>query len=209
MLELKQYQQRGLETTARAEEKKTGEYIRPVVLLQAQPRSRQKDTLTFQVIKQCLVEDFKVPENEIAIATGDQREIQDVDLFDRACPIRFIITVQALKVGWDCSFAYVLCTVSEISTARSQDFPSSFVGGKASSIDVDENGHMEYGPVQELREQLALIATETGWTVPELARWIDRQIPLARCARERGTGTEALRLLEASGKPAAMAGVFS
>jgi len=34
------------------------------------------------------------------------------------CPIRFIITVQALKEGWDCSFAYVLCSVAEIGSTR-------------------------------------------------------------------------------------------
>ncbi|MCH8828793.1 MAG: restriction endonuclease subunit R, partial [Planctomycetes bacterium] len=60
-----------------------------------------------------------IPEDQIAIATGSTREIDNVDLFDRDCPLRFIITVQALKEGWDCSFAYVLCSVAEISSARS------------------------------------------------------------------------------------------
>ena len=29
-------------------------------------------------------------------------------LLSRNCPIRFIITKQALQEGWDCSFAYIL-----------------------------------------------------------------------------------------------------
>ena len=29
-------------------------------------------------------------------------------LLSRECPVRFIITKQALQEGWDCSFAYVL-----------------------------------------------------------------------------------------------------
>ena len=36
----------------------------------------------------------------------------DIDLFDPNCPIRYVITVQALKEGWDCSFAYILCSVA-------------------------------------------------------------------------------------------------
>ena len=38
-------------------------------------------------------------------------------LFDERCPIRFIITVQALREGWDCPFAYVLCSVAELGTS--------------------------------------------------------------------------------------------
>jgi len=110
--------QRDLERIAREEEKKTGEYIRPIVLLQAQPRSKEKETLTARVVKQCLLDDFKIPEDRIAIATGETREIDDVDLLTRDCPLRFIITVQALKEGWDCRFAYVLCSVATTRSPR-------------------------------------------------------------------------------------------
>ncbi|MFH1109462.1 MAG: hypothetical protein V1790_09740 [Planctomycetota bacterium] len=68
-------------------------------------------------MKRTLIDDFKVPENQIAVATGETREIDDVDLFDRECPVRFIITVQALKERWDCSFAYVR-SVAEIGSTR-------------------------------------------------------------------------------------------
>ncbi|MCL4204152.1 MAG: DEAD/DEAH box helicase family protein [Pirellulaceae bacterium] len=110
--------QRTLEQFARDEEIQTGEYVRPIVLLQAQPKSQTKDTLTVDVVRQSLLDDFKIPEDQIAVATGQTREIDDVDLFARECPIRFIITVAALKEGWDCSFAYVLCSVAEIGSAR-------------------------------------------------------------------------------------------
>ena len=89
----------------------------PSCLFQAQ--SIHGDDINVEALKQSLIADFKVPEEQIAIATGTTREIQGVDLFDAACPIRFIITVKAIAEGWDCSFAYVLCSVSEISTARS------------------------------------------------------------------------------------------
>jgi type III restriction enzyme len=100
------------------EEKLTGEYLRPLVLLQAQPKNKEKTTLSVETLRKALIEDFKIPEEQIAVATGQTRQIDDVDLFDPACPIRFIITVYALKEGWDCSFAYILCSVAEISSSR-------------------------------------------------------------------------------------------
>ena len=46
------------------------------------------------------------------VKTSQKDELKDVDevggLLSRECPIRFIITKQALQEGWDCSFAYVL-----------------------------------------------------------------------------------------------------
>jgi type III restriction enzyme len=111
--------QRDLESKAQAEERETGEYLRPIVLVQAQSRSATRETLTPDVLQQSLREDFQIPEDQIAIATGQTRGIEDVDLFARDCQIRFIITVAALREGWDCSFAYVLCSVSEVATARS------------------------------------------------------------------------------------------
>jgi type III restriction enzyme len=110
---------RELEKIALEEQELTGEYIRPIILFQAQPQRQDRQTLTVGVVKQTLVEDFRVPPEQIAIATGDTREIDDVDLFDPKCPIRYIITVQALREGWDCSFAYILCSVAEQHSARS------------------------------------------------------------------------------------------
>lgn len=46
------------------------------------------------------------------IKTGDKDELKNVDLLSQDCPIRYIITVNALKEGWDCPFAYVLATVA-------------------------------------------------------------------------------------------------
>ena len=110
--------QRTLEELAAQEQRETGEYIRPIVLLQAQPRSQERQTVTVEVVKKSLIEDFKIPEEQVANATGETREIDSIDLFDRNCALRFIITIQALKEGWDCSFAYVLCSVSETGSGR-------------------------------------------------------------------------------------------
>ena len=102
-----------LEAIARAERSETGEYLRPIVLLQAQPTYKNKSSVNVEAVKECLLKDNHIPEDQIAIATGDNNEITNIDLFAPECPIRYIITVQALREGWDCSFAYILCTVAE------------------------------------------------------------------------------------------------
>lgn len=111
-----------LETTALAERRGTGEYIRPIMLLQAQPQSKTQENLTVEVVERCLLEDFSIPEGQIRRATGTDRGIDGLDLSASDCEVRYIITVQALREGWDCPFAYILCSVAEMrsSTAVEQ-----------------------------------------------------------------------------------------
>lgn len=99
-----------LEAQAKREQETSGCYIRPIVLFQAQPRTKA-DSTTYEKIKKTLL-DGGIPEQEIAIKTGDKDELKNVDLLSPDCPIRYIITVNALKEGWDCPFAYVLATVA-------------------------------------------------------------------------------------------------
>jgi len=102
-----------LEKLSNLEQNKTGDYIRPIMLIQAQPRRQGRDTLTVEVIEKSLVEDYRIPENQIVRATGEDRGLDGVNLWDEKCHIRYVITVQALREGWDCPFAYVLCSVAE------------------------------------------------------------------------------------------------
>jgi type III restriction enzyme len=88
---------------------KEKDYIRPIILFQAENKDK---AITVEVIEKYLVENEGIPRTQIAIVTGDQRELDSLDLFDPTCPICYVITVQALKEGWDCSFAYVLCSVA-------------------------------------------------------------------------------------------------
>lgn len=99
-----------LESQAIREQERTGRYIRPIVLFQAQPRN-SADSTTYEKIKSTLI-DSGIPEEQIAIKTGNKDELKNVNLKSPTCPIRFIITVNALKEGWDCPFAYVLATVA-------------------------------------------------------------------------------------------------
>jgi type III restriction enzyme len=90
--------------------------IRPIALYQAQPATEGAEA-TVDMLKQHLIDVERISESAIAVATGELRELEGVNLFDPACPIEHIITVQALKEGWDCSFAYVFCSVASIRSA--------------------------------------------------------------------------------------------
>lgn len=92
---------------------KDGGGIRPIALYQAQPANEGAEA-TVEVVKRHLMEDCRIPVERIAIATGNQRELDGIDLFDPACKIEHVITVAALKEGWDCSFAYVFCSLASI-----------------------------------------------------------------------------------------------
>ncbi|KAB2399539.1 MULTISPECIES: DEAD/DEAH box helicase [Bacillus cereus group] len=111
-----------LEKVARLEKQKTGEYIRPVALIQAQPNRKGRISVTAEVIEKYLCEELKISKEEIAVETGNRRDLEGVNILSDRCPIKYVITVQALKEGWDCPFAYVLCSVAEMrsSTAIEQ-----------------------------------------------------------------------------------------
>ena len=109
-----------LQDDAEKEIAEGGKYLRPVMLLQAQPKSQERPSITVDLVKQKLRE-FNVPEEQIAIQTSDIRELEkpeNLRILDPACKLRFVITVQALKEGWDCPFAYVLFSVAELSSGR-------------------------------------------------------------------------------------------
>ncbi|GHT95036.1 type III restriction endonuclease [Alphaproteobacteria bacterium] len=103
-----------LEAAAVRERQISGRYIRPIALIQAEPKN-SADSTTFEKIKKHLLE-CGIPKGYIAIKTADKNELKGVDLLSKDCSIRYIITVNALKEGWDCSFAYVLATIANRSS---------------------------------------------------------------------------------------------
>src|SRR5690554_1178356 len=107
--------QRNLESFAKEEEKNGGKYIRPIVLFQAQPKS-SKDNVTFEKLKEQLI-DLGIPEEQIKIKTANIDELKGIDLMSRDCEVRYIITINALKEGWDCPFAYILASLADKSSA--------------------------------------------------------------------------------------------
>ena len=99
-----------LESHAIEMEKQGGRYIRPIVLFQAQPKT-DNDNITFDKIKENLV-GLGIPECQIKIKTANKDELKGIELMSRDCEVRYIITVNALKEGWDCPFAYILATLA-------------------------------------------------------------------------------------------------
>jgi type III restriction enzyme len=93
--------------------KRDKDHIRPVALYQAQAKT---GVPTVAELKRYLVKEKLIPEDWIKIATGEQRELDGVNLRDPAEPTRHVITVQALKEGWDCPSAYVLCATQRLTS---------------------------------------------------------------------------------------------
>jgi len=110
-----------LQAKADAERTATGEYIRPIMLLQAERHSSEHETLIPEKIKQSLIDDFGIPEGEIAIATGTTDEIAGEDVLSDKSRKRFIITIDKLREGWDCPFAYVLCSFRNTGSATAAE----------------------------------------------------------------------------------------
>lgn len=102
-----------LETIAIEEQRQGGKYIRPIVLFQAQPHNKkeEKDKDTFERVREALIK-MGIPKEQIAIKTANIDELEKQDLLSPNCEIRYIITVNALKEGWDCPFAYVLASLA-------------------------------------------------------------------------------------------------
>ncbi|MDP1845851.1 MAG: DEAD/DEAH box helicase family protein [Candidatus Moranbacteria bacterium] len=93
--------------------KKSGEYIRPIALFQAEQEKESEKKITVGKIKEFLMK-AGIHEDEIAIKTASRNDIENVNLFSKKCKIKYIITVNALAEGWDCSFAYILVSVANI-----------------------------------------------------------------------------------------------
>ena len=104
-----------LETVARRHEAESGTYIRPICVIQVERTGKQQRNPGYvhtDDVREYLLQHPGVSPEYIAIKTSVKDELKDVDdvggLMSRNCPIRFIITKQALQEGWDCPFAYIL-----------------------------------------------------------------------------------------------------
>lgn len=110
-------QRAALEAAALDEHRAGADWLRPLLLIQAQARRADGGSLTPDEVKRQLVEDHGVSAEAIRIATGSVRELDDLQrsyprgLADPACPVSVVITIEALREGWDCPSAYVLCTL--------------------------------------------------------------------------------------------------
>lgn len=109
-----------LERKAKEYEANTGKYIRPSCLIQVERTGKdQRDGkyIHAEDAKDFLIKKCNIPVEQIAIKSSEKDDIEGINLFSPDCPIRFIITKQALQEGWDFSFAYVLTILTNPSSA--------------------------------------------------------------------------------------------
>jgi type III restriction enzyme len=98
-----------LEKIAIAEAQQTGEYLRPIMLIQAE----RVDAC--EPLRERLIAEFGIAKDHIKISVGTNDELPSAESIrsPKEPAVRFIITVQKLREGWDCPFAYVLCSLKE------------------------------------------------------------------------------------------------
>lgn len=101
-----------LEGISRLEGQETGEYIRPILLVQA------RSIAETMPMREQIAREYSIPLDQIAISTGAHDDLQRIDdVSSPSCTLRVIITVQKLREGWDCPFAYVLCSLRDTRSA--------------------------------------------------------------------------------------------
>ncbi len=111
-----------LEDIAREYENRSGDHIRPINLIQVErtgEKQRKPGFIHAEEVREYLIAQCNVSPEQIAVKSSDRDEIENIDLLERDCPIRYIITKQALQEGWDCPFAYVLTTLINTTAAAS------------------------------------------------------------------------------------------
>lgn len=107
-----------LQALADEEYRRGAPYLRPLVLVQAEPRRQGVETLDVERVQKELIDNHRIPADEIAVATGEARGLVALDrkyrlgIADPGCPVKFVLTQKALAEGWDCPFAYVLVGLS-------------------------------------------------------------------------------------------------
>jgi len=95
-----------LERLARDEVASGDTYVRPILLIQAEKVE------VCERLRERLISGFGFGPDEVRISVGSNDELADLsNIMAPDCRLRVVITVQRLREGWDCPFAYVLCSL--------------------------------------------------------------------------------------------------
>lgn len=111
-----------LQTQAERLHAECARYIRPICLVQVERTGKdQRDSVHVhsEDAKEYLLS-LGLREDQIAIKSAEQNDLkgpESQELTLATNPVRFIITKQALQEGWDCSFAYVLCSLAAVTSS--------------------------------------------------------------------------------------------
>ena len=88
-----------------------GRYIRPIAVVRVENTGRKqidRDTVHAEDVRAYLTQNLGVPATAVRVKSSENDELGNENLLDAASPVRWIITRDALREGWDCSFAYLL-----------------------------------------------------------------------------------------------------
>jgi type III restriction enzyme len=165
-----------LEQRAIQQHQAGGDYVRPIVLLQAESKNNL-DATDYEKVRQTLI-DLGIPEEQIKIKTANIDELKGVDLLSKECEVRYIITINALKEGWDCSFAYILATFAN----------------RSSETDVTQLlGRILRKPYARKQDQLAL---ECSYVITASKKFNETLSQLSNSLQMIGFGSKDLRIHE-------------
>lgn len=110
-----------LQTDAERLHAECARYLRPICLVQVERTGKdQRDGNHVHALDALeYLQTLGVRDDQIAIKSAEQDDLKTperLDLLRPTNPTRFIITKQALQEGWDCPFAYVLCSLAPVSS---------------------------------------------------------------------------------------------
>ena len=101
-----------LEKTALDLQRKKNRYIRPIALVRVEQTGKKQIDKEHRIhaeqVKTYLIKNLNVPKNQVRIQSSEKKELVGENLTSESSQVRWIITKDALKEGWDCSFAYIL-----------------------------------------------------------------------------------------------------
>ena len=88
-----------------------GRYIRPIAVVRVENTGRNQidsDTVHAEDVRKHLTQILDVSPAAVRVKSSEIDELRNENLLDETSPVRWIITRDALREGWDCSFAYLL-----------------------------------------------------------------------------------------------------
>ena len=86
-------------------------YIRPIAVVRVERTGKtQRDNIKVhsEDVRDYLIQELAVPSYAIRVKSSETDQLGKEDLLSKNSQVRWIITKDALKEGWDCSFAYIL-----------------------------------------------------------------------------------------------------
>lgn len=109
-----------LEEAANQFEQAEDRHIRPIAVIRVDRTGKnQRDGVKVHAedAREELIDGLGVPAEQVKVKSSEQDELTGINLMSPFCPVRYIITKDALKEGWDCPFAYLLALLDNTTAA--------------------------------------------------------------------------------------------